>query len=103
MKKLDGDEVRVSSNGVNAERDIVQFVAFRDFIGGHEGDDQSRSQALLAKEVLAEIPEQFVSYMKSNGIKPRIQRQTTTSSVNSSRSSYHDPPEYNEKDSYYIN
>lgn len=28
------------------------------------------SMARLAKDVLAEIPDQFISYMKSRGIKP---------------------------------
>lgn len=29
------------------------------------------SQAALAKEVLAEIPDQFLQYMKKKGVKPR--------------------------------
>lgn len=29
------------------------------------------SMARLAKDVLAEIPEQFISYMKAHGIKPQ--------------------------------
>ncbi|XP_022084092.1 copine-8-like [Acanthaster planci] len=67
MEELDGDEVRVSSRGRKAERDIVQFVPFRDFEG--EGN-KILSQARLAKEVLYEIPEQITSYMKSRNIKP---------------------------------
>jgi hypothetical protein len=56
-----------------------QFVPFREFIGGRYGQDLMRSQAVLAKEVLAEIPEQFISYMKEHNIKPRpaLQRQAT--------------------------
>ncbi|XP_042601923.1 copine-8-like [Cyprinus carpio] len=68
MIELDGDEVRISSRGRNAERDIVQFVPFRDYIdrtGNH-----ILSMARLAKDVLAEIPDQFLSYMKTRGIKP---------------------------------
>ncbi|XP_069765171.1 copine-8 isoform X3 [Narcine bancroftii] len=68
MEELDGDEVRISSRGRYAERDIVQFVPFRDYVdrtGNHV-----LSMARLAKDVLAEIPEQFISYMKSRGIKP---------------------------------
>ncbi|XP_039605791.1 copine-5-like [Polypterus senegalus] len=45
-----------------------QFVPFRDYIdrtGNHV-----LSMARLAKDVLAEIPDQFISYMKSRGIKP---------------------------------
>lgn len=32
MEELDGDAVRLSSNGRFAERDIVQFVPYRDAI-----------------------------------------------------------------------
>ncbi|XP_030646744.1 copine-8 isoform X3 [Chanos chanos] len=68
MVELDGDDVRVSSRGRYAERDIVQFVPFRDYIdrtGNH-----ILSMARLAKDVLAEIPDQFLSYMRTRGIKP---------------------------------
>uniref|UniRef100_A0A7N8WYM2 Copine Va n=1 Tax=Mastacembelus armatus TaxID=205130 RepID=A0A7N8WYM2_9TELE len=68
MVELDGDDVRISSRGKLAERDIVQFVPFRDYMdrtGNHV-----LSMARLAKDVLAEIPDQLISYMKSRGIKP---------------------------------
>uniref|UniRef100_A0A8C9T1W8 Copine 8 n=1 Tax=Scleropages formosus TaxID=113540 RepID=A0A8C9T1W8_SCLFO len=68
MVELDGDEVRISSRGRYAERDIVQFVPFRDYVdrtGNH-----ILSMARLAKDVLAEVPDQFLSYMKTRGIKP---------------------------------
>jgi len=48
----------------------VQFVPFRDFI--KHGSDLTHSQAMLAKEVLTEIPDQFVSYMKSKGVEPSV-------------------------------
>nr|XP_056723700.1 copine-5 [Euleptes europaea] len=68
MVELDGDDIRISSRGKIAERDIVQFVPFRDYIdrtGNHV-----LSMARLAKDVLAEIPDQFISYMKGRNIKP---------------------------------
>uniref|UniRef100_A0A8C5ARX3 Copine 8 n=1 Tax=Gadus morhua TaxID=8049 RepID=A0A8C5ARX3_GADMO len=68
MVELDGDEVRISSRGRFAERDIVQFVPFRDYVdrtGNH-----ILSMARLAKDVLAEIPDQFLSYMRTRGVKP---------------------------------
>ncbi|XP_013920989.1 PREDICTED: copine-9 [Thamnophis sirtalis] len=68
MEELDGDEVRVSSRGRYAERDIVQFVPFRDYVD-HSGN-HILSMARLAKDVLAEIPEQLLSYMKTRDIKP---------------------------------
>uniref|UniRef100_A0A8C2JJL3 Copine Va n=1 Tax=Cyprinus carpio TaxID=7962 RepID=A0A8C2JJL3_CYPCA len=58
----------ISSRGKLAERDIVQFVPFRDYMdrtGNHV-----LSMARLAKDVLAEIPDQLILYMKSRGIKP---------------------------------
>uniref|UniRef100_A0A3B4FF91 Copine family member 9 n=1 Tax=Pundamilia nyererei TaxID=303518 RepID=A0A3B4FF91_9CICH len=68
MEELDGDEVRVSSRGRFAERDIVQFVPFRDYID--RSGNQVLSMARLAKDVLAEIPDQLLSFMKSRGIEP---------------------------------
>ncbi|RUS68814.1 hypothetical protein EGW08_023425 [Elysia chlorotica] len=70
MDILDGDDVRLSSRGRYAERDIVQFVPFRNFLQSGSASIHV-SQAHLAKEVLAEIPEQILGYMKRYGIKPR--------------------------------
>uniref|UniRef100_A0A8C9SYA9 Copine family member 9 n=1 Tax=Scleropages formosus TaxID=113540 RepID=A0A8C9SYA9_SCLFO len=75
MEELDGDEVRVSFRGRIAERDIVQFVPFRDYID--RSGNQVLSMARLAKDVLAEIPDQLLSYMKSRGIEPRPALETT--------------------------
>ncbi|XP_076874852.1 copine-9 isoform X2 [Brachyhypopomus gauderio] len=69
MEELDGDEVRLSSRGRVAERDIVQFVPFRDYID--RSGNQVLSMARLAKDVLAEVPEQLLSFMKSRNIEPR--------------------------------
>ncbi|BFZ10964.1 hypothetical protein BsWGS_14003 [Bradybaena similaris] len=68
MDELDGDDVRLSYQGRIAERDIVQFVPFRNFLSG---GNMHVSQAFLAKEVLAEIPDQIISYMQRYNIKPR--------------------------------
>uniref|UniRef100_A0A7N8X3H1 Copine 8 n=1 Tax=Mastacembelus armatus TaxID=205130 RepID=A0A7N8X3H1_9TELE len=49
-------------------RNSCSFVPFRDYIdrtGNH-----ILSMARLAKDVLAEIPDQFLSYMRTRGIKP---------------------------------
>ncbi|XP_052824651.1 copine-8 isoform X2 [Octopus bimaculoides] len=85
MEILDGDEVRVSSRGKYAERDIVQFVPMRNFTFSNQGDNSLTIQARLAKEVLEEIPDQFLSYMKKHSIKPRppLMRQPTISSITS--------------------
>ncbi|RUS84077.1 hypothetical protein EGW08_008189 [Elysia chlorotica] len=85
MEILDGDEVRLSSRGRVAERDIVQFVPMKDFLG-RNGDDSAAIQARLAREVLEEIPDQFLSYMQRHNVKPRpplLQRRDTISSVSS--------------------
>ncbi|CAL4142232.1 unnamed protein product [Meganyctiphanes norvegica] len=70
MEILDGDDQRLSSDGKYAVRDIVQFVELRRHL--HKGGGSNHlSQALLAKEVLAEIPRQMLSWMKSRNIHPR--------------------------------
>ena len=73
MSILDGDDNRLTdARGNRAVRDIVQFVPFRNFIAANSpgGYASSNCQARLAKEVLAEIPDQFVGYMKMCGIRP---------------------------------
>jgi hypothetical protein len=52
MKELDGDDAPASAS---KKRDIVQFVPFRDCQGNPN---------VLAREVLAEIPDQVISYMQ---------------------------------------
>ncbi|XP_061167969.1 copine-8-like isoform X2 [Saccostrea echinata] len=74
MNVLDADDQRLCSNGKYAVRDIVQFVPFRDFLGGQSGGNTQISQAALAKEVLAEIPGQVVQYMQANKITPKPPR-----------------------------
>jgi len=73
MDALDGDGQTLTSRGRMALRDIVQFVPLRNYLG-RQGDDPNMIQARLAKEVLAEIPDQFLSYMKKHRIQPPQQR-----------------------------
>lgn len=67
MKELDSDNGTLTGQGRSAARDIVQFVAFRDF-HGHMNPSQAAYE--LARALLAEIPNQLVSYMKSKNIVP---------------------------------
>lgn len=46
-----------------------QFVPFRDYMDS--SGSHVRSMARLAKDVLAEIPDQLLSYMRGRGIEPR--------------------------------
>lgn len=69
MDELDADDRRLSLDGQFAERDIVQFVPLNRFLEGK--GSFVKSQADLAKAVLAEIPDQMTSYMKSRGLKPQ--------------------------------
>jgi len=62
MEVLDGDSGLYNAKGQKAERDLVQFVPFRDFNG---------DMYLLAQRVLAEVPDQLVEYMRIIGKKPR--------------------------------
>ncbi|XP_032892996.1 copine-9 isoform X1 [Amblyraja radiata] len=84
MEELDGDEVRISSRGRYAERDIVQFVPFRDYVD--RSGNHILSMARLAKDVLAEIPDQLLSYMKTRDLKPRPAPPSYTSA---SQQSFH--------------
>jgi len=83
MEELDGDTVRLTApDGRVAARDIVQFVPFRDFLqqygggGGGQfhgsGVNSAMARLQLAKEVLAEVPDQFLGFMKANKIVPKF-------------------------------
>ena len=72
MEFLDADRRGLSSGGVFAARDIVQFVPFNKFLSS--GDPRT-ANLRLAREVLAEVPKQFVGYMKLNNITPRPAQQ----------------------------
>ncbi|KAG0327099.1 hypothetical protein BGZ99_008314 [Dissophora globulifera] len=65
MSLLDGDDEKYSTKkgSKKRRRDIVQFVAAHDF-----RPDQPH---LLAAALLAEVPTQFMEYMKSMDIKPK--------------------------------
>ncbi len=54
MERLDGDNGLFASNGKKAQRDIVQFVPFREV---------QLNPDLLAQELLAELPNQVTQYM----------------------------------------
>ncbi|XP_041375225.1 copine-3-like isoform X2 [Gigantopelta aegis] len=63
MNILDGDDgVLKSPTGEPCQRDVVQFVPFRDF--------KKSSPAELARHVLAEVPRQVTQYFKLRGIPP---------------------------------
>lgn len=66
MERLDSDDSLIAIQGRKAKRDIVQFVEMRKFLGPNGMWDKE----LLAKDVLAEIPDQVVGWMKMKGIKP---------------------------------
>ncbi|XP_017286976.1 copine-1 isoform X2 [Kryptolebias marmoratus] len=66
MELLDGDDgVLRSTVGEAISRDIVQFVPFRNF--------KDAPMASLAQSVLAEVPNQVVSYFKMRGLEPQKQ------------------------------
>uniref|UniRef100_A0A0N4VSJ0 Copine domain-containing protein n=1 Tax=Haemonchus placei TaxID=6290 RepID=A0A0N4VSJ0_HAEPC len=70
MNELDSDDMMLSHDGKTAQRDIVQFVALRDFYCGSFEIENEHIMNMLAKEVLAEVPQQLVSYMERNGVVP---------------------------------
>lgn len=61
MNTLDGDNGLYNSKGVKAARDIVQFVPF---------NQVQMNPDLLAKELLAELPDQVTQYMALIGKMP---------------------------------
>ncbi|XP_046386139.1 copine-8-like isoform X1 [Ischnura elegans] len=70
MEELDADSTPlVAPSGAKAVRDIVQFVPLRNFMV--PGLDPTVARVRLAKEVLAEIPAQFLGYMQANRIVPQ--------------------------------
>ncbi|GAB6026834.1 Copine-8 [Chamberlinius hualienensis] len=69
MEELDADRGDLSSGGQRADRDIVQFVPLQKFLSRSGNFEEVK--AMLAKEVLAEIPNQVTSYMKKHAIKPK--------------------------------
>lgn len=66
MEILDADkgERLESSSGRVASRDIVQFVPFRDI---HSGE------VSIVQSLLAELPTQFLTYVRARGIGPTVQ------------------------------
>uniref|UniRef100_A0A3B4X159 Copine-3 n=1 Tax=Seriola lalandi dorsalis TaxID=1841481 RepID=A0A3B4X159_SERLL len=63
MELLDGDDgVLRSTVGEAVARDIVQFVPYRQF--------KDAPKTALAQSVLAEVPNQLVSYFKMRGFEP---------------------------------
>jgi len=65
MEELDSDNVQLTApSGRKAARDIVQFVAMREV----------HSTLELTREVLREIPDQLVGFMKSRNIAPKPPR-----------------------------
>lgn len=62
MSALDSDKGLLKSGNKVAQRDIVQFVPFTDFI--------NKGPIALAEEVLREVPNQVLSYMNMKKIRP---------------------------------
>ena len=86
MEELDGDDIRLTTRTRQvASRDIVQFVALRNFYNASRNANQNyvssiMAKSKLAKEVLAEIPDQLVSYMSSKQIIPRNMHASSSNS-----------------------
>lgn len=74
MDELDSDEFRLTVDGRYAERDIVQFVPLNKFLT--KNGLVVKSQADLAREVLAEVPDQLTGFMRSRGFKPDLPKST---------------------------
>ena len=75
MEDLYSDDKLLRANGRVARRDIVQFVELRKFLSYHGVGQMTWNKEALAKEVLAEVPKQVVSWMTKRGIKPNATQQ----------------------------
>ncbi|XP_031628974.1 copine-8-like [Contarinia nasturtii] len=71
MDELDSDDRLLRIDGLCAKRDIVQFVPLNKYLMNNGLNQYIKSQADLAKEVLAEIPGQLTAFMRSKGYKPQ--------------------------------
>ena len=77
MEDLDGDNaILTAPSGRKAQRDIVQFVPFSQFLSANVNPSMGRLH--LAREVLREVPDQFVSFIKSRNINPKPPRYDLT-------------------------
>jgi len=83
MDELDSDESLLTNNGKTAQRDIVQFVEMQKFVSQTGSHYVSWNKELLAREVLFEIPEQLVGYMKAKNFKPIGARKPSQPNTNS--------------------
>jgi len=87
MEELDSDGGLLQSDTKLAERDIVQFVPFDEIIRKNANKSNEVAKELLAKEVLAEIPKQLITYMATHKLTPKRKRQCKPNSVPPSRGS----------------
>ncbi|EFX80682.1 hypothetical protein DAPPUDRAFT_318381 [Daphnia pulex] len=77
MEGLDSDNAMLTApSGRKAQRDIVQFVPFSQFLSANVNPLVGRLH--LAREVLREVPDQFTSYMKTRNISPNPPRYDLT-------------------------
>lgn len=79
MDELDADNTKITCEDRSAERDIVQFVPLNKFLS--KDGECIKSQSDLAEEVLAEIPEQLTSFMKSRGFNKTSPNEPANSST----------------------
>lgn len=74
MEYLDGDEGALKDKyGRKPLRDIVQFVKYlspSSLINKSEYNNYQNDITYLHEDVLREVPQQFLSYMEKNGIRP---------------------------------
>lgn len=68
MSELDADDELLSVDGRKCVRDIVQFVPMNRFLVS--GGNYVHSMVDLAREVLFEVTDQVISYMKLKGFQP---------------------------------
>jgi hypothetical protein len=69
MENLDSDKSLLRDfRGNSAVRDIVQFVAYREYF--KSGQSKEEAAEKWTEDILKEVPGQLVQYMKMNKIEP---------------------------------
>lgn len=67
MDQLEENTRKLSQNSRNTARDIVQYVAFQEYLDKYD----IAGSFHLVKHLLADVPEQLVAYMQMKGIVPK--------------------------------
>lgn len=67
-KQMHSEVKKLTEHGNHIVRDVVQFACFKEYLNKY---DETSGSFHLAKHLLADIPNQLVTYMKFKQISPK--------------------------------